>query len=217
MIYTSYLSYLHIGLKRILIKCVSNSSEVVTEALPDCELDEFTIRMYQKIQAASLTENIINFESNEQVQPQKRKQEWKDKIYKQIKEYIYYCQNVMDVAEDLKAGYGNGRYIKEKNSIVFARIINFKDAYYAFKYFDLYKWWYVFGKKCWPELTTAASIMLEKPTHNGFQVHVYSRGTYTDTKLRQSLKERNFEMAVLNSLNGTIVKELANNLTDYTQ
>jgi hypothetical protein len=148
--------------------------------------------MYQKIQAASLTENIINFESSEQVHLQKRKQEWKDAINKQMKEYIYYCQNVMNVEEDLKAGYGNSRYIKEKNSIVFVRTINFRDAYYAFKYFDLYEWWFVFGKKRWLKLTAAASIMLGKPTHNG---SVFRRGTYTDTKLLQSLKERNFEMA----------------------
>jgi NADH dehydrogenase/NADH:ubiquinone oxidoreductase subunit G len=42
---------------------------------------------------------------------------------------------------------------------------------------------------------------LGKPTHNGFQERVFSRGVYLDGKLKKRLKEENFEMSVLNSFN----------------
>jgi NADH dehydrogenase/NADH:ubiquinone oxidoreductase subunit G len=44
-------------------------------------------------------------------------------------------------------------------------------------------------------------IFLGKPTHNGFQEQVFSRGVYLDWKLKKRLKEENFEMSVLNSFN----------------
>jgi guanylate kinase len=50
-------------------------------------------------------------------------------------------------------------------------------------------------------LTPGASIFLGKPTHNAFQERVFSRGTYADSNLKKSMKENNFEMVVLSSLN----------------
>jgi hypothetical protein len=158
-----------------------STSSAASEALPNCELDEFTIQMYQKIQAASVSGDSEKLDCVPQ-QLEKKRREFRNTISRQVEEYVYYCQHAMDVANDLKECYGNDCYQKEKATIVFQRITYFKDAYYAFKFFDLYKWWHVFGKKRWPEMATAASIMLGKPTHNGFQERVFSRGTYTDTK-----------------------------------
>ena len=35
---------------------------------------------------------------------------------------------------------------------------------------------------------------------------MFSRGTYTDTKLRKKLKEESFEMSVLNAVNSTTIE-----------
>jgi hypothetical protein len=80
------------------------------------------------------------------------------------------------------------------------------------------QWWKVIGRNKFGELGIAASIYLGKPTHNAFQERVFSRGTYTDTKLKKRLKEENFEMSVLNAFNGKRIddiKELLNQETSW--
>lgn len=57
-------------------------------------------------------------------------------------------------------------------------------------------------------------MFLGKPTHNGFQERVFSRGTYVDGKLRKRLKEENFEMSVLNSFNITRVQHIRQTMQD---
>ena len=61
-------------------------------------------------------------------------------------------------------------------------------------------WWKI-KETTYPELAVGACIVLGKPTHNAFQERVFSRGTYTDSKLRKQLKEESFEKSVLNSVN----------------
>ncbi len=68
------------------------------------------------------------------------------------------------------------------------RIVVKKDAMYISNYFDLMKWWKIYGSYQYKELSTGASIFLGKPTHNGFQERVFSRGTYADCKLKKNLQ-----------------------------
>jgi hypothetical protein len=81
------------------------------------------------------------------------------------------------------------------------------DALYVSKFFDVTKWWMKHETK-FPELAMGASILLGKPTHNAFQERVFSRGTYSDTKLRKRLKEEFFEMSVMNAVNGEHIDEI---------
>lgn len=85
--------------------------------------------------------------------------------------------------------------------------IELEDALYISQFFDSVKWWQQ-HENIYPELAAAASILLGKPTHNAFQERVFSRGTYTDTKLRKRLKEEHFEMSVLNAVNGKQIDEV---------
>jgi hAT family C-terminal dimerisation region len=80
-------------------------------------------------------------------------------------------------------------------------------AAYVGKYFDVLGWWMA-NNKLYPELAVRACLVLGKPTHNGFQERVFSRGTYQDTKLKKRLKEENFEMSVLNAINNRKVQNL---------
>ena len=57
-------------------------------------------------------------------------------------------------------------------------------------------------------LSTTALIFLGKPTHNAFQERVFSRGTYTDTKLKKKLTETSFEISVLNAVNNKQLEDL---------
>jgi hypothetical protein len=60
------------------------------------------------------------------------------------------------------------------------------------------------------QLSVSANVFLGKPTHNGFQERVFSRGVYLDGKLKKRLKEDNFEMSVLNSFSNSRVTEIEN-------
>ena len=141
----------------------------------------------------------------------KKKNEVKAMVTSAVDEYVHYCRTKMDVVTDLRR-FGNDVYadlIKKKQSIDESRIKEpFCDGHYANKYFDLLKWWELFGSKRWPCLGLAASIVLGKPSHNGFQERVFSRGTYFDDPLKQRLKEESYERAVLNSLNQDKIEEL---------
>ena len=116
----------------------------------------------------------------------------------------------MNVQEclDAKFGYANQNYKSDSfNGKVERELIgdDIKDAFYTYKYFDILEWWKKFGNKQWPELASAAAILIGKPTHNGFQERVFSRGTYKDCKLKQRLNEHSFEMSVLNSINSGLL------------
>jgi hypothetical protein len=66
--------------------------------------------------------------------------------------------------------------MKEKKSIQYGKITKNVDAFYVSKFFSCMTWWKLNEKK-YPELAVAANIVLGKPTHNGFQERVFSRGT----------------------------------------
>ena len=83
-----------------------------------------------------------------------------------------------------------------------------KDPLYVADRFDLMKWWRGFGKEKYNKLYISASILLAKPAHNGYQEWVFSIGTYCNGPLRQKLKPDNFEMRVLDSINGVKYEQL---------
>jgi hAT family C-terminal dimerisation region len=190
---------------------------MILNTIPEeCTLDDFTLHLYSVQQlngsndllSTSEKQNDTSIDTGES-SLKKRKQQ-RENIIRQMNEYIYYCTNIMNVEELLKGQYGNKIFLKEQKTIIFERITKYKDVYYAFPYFNLLLWWKNVGQQRFPELAIAASLMLGKPTHNGFQERVFSKGTYTDTKLRQRLTERNFEMAVLNSLNSKHMGDVKN-------
>lgn len=138
----------------------------------------------------------------------RKKAEVTTMISNAVSDYVHYCKNKMDVLGDLRK-FGNEKYHKEKNKIDELRIkAPIRDGHYAHKFFDVLKWWEIIGAKRWPCLSNAAAIILGKPSHNGFQERVFSRGTYFDDPLKQRLKEENFEKSVLNSLNQEKIKDL---------
>ena len=114
--------------------------------------------------------------------------------------------------------HGNEMYhsLKDKKNGIDYKKIKENDVIYISKFFDVLEWWKI-KESMYPELAVGACIVLGKPTHNAFQERVFSRGTYTDTKLRKQLKEESFEMSVLNSVNSRTLEscsdmiELINN------
>lgn len=130
----------------------------------------------------------------------KKKQELLKKIKLKMADYREECGE-LNVSSWLNE-HGNDLYhsLKEKkNGIDFKKILE-NDVIYISKFFDVLEWWKI-KESTYPELAVGACIVLGKPTHNAFQERVFSRGTYTDSKLRKQLKEESFEMSVLNSVN----------------
>ena len=139
--------------------------------------------------------------------------ELKEHITEMMKQYRRDCEK-MDMTTWLDE-HGNKKYeIEKKNNpnLLFIKISQGTDAGYTSRFFDVLKWWKIVGEKKYGEVAVAASIFLGKPSHNGFQERVFSRGTYTDTKLKKRLKEENFEMSVLNAFNGKKIDDLKEKL-----
>jgi hypothetical protein len=139
--------------------------------------------------------------TNREVVIESKRSKLLDVIKLQVSNYRRYCETI-DITKLLEE-YGNEEYRSDlKNKVVnVKKLVHYHDALYANRYLDLLMWWNCFGKINYPMLASAACIVLGKPTHNAFQERVFSRGTYADSNLKKNMKEDNFEMAVLNSLN----------------
>lgn len=179
-------------------------------------MDESTRMLYNARmntdKAGIVSENDTRVASDNETL-ERRKLDISNRIDCSFLDYIDHCKK-MDVLEVLKT-IGNETYEKEKNTIVAERITIMKDVYYCYRYFDVLKWWKFQGSEKCPMLSVAAAIVLGKPTHNGFQERVFSRGTYFDHKLKQRMKESNFEMSVLNSLTTTTVSDCSATLFSH--
>ena len=178
------------------------------DLLSKMNLDNNTRLLYERLLKATIGGNEKGNENNvkDQEAINKKKIEVKNTITNAVNEYIYYCKNKMNVLGDLRY-YGSEYY--KKNVLDDNRLKPpFRDGYYAYRYFDLLLWWELVGTKRWPCLGIAASIVLGKPSHNGFQERVFSRGTYFDDPLKQRMKEDNYEKSVLNSLNIKKINDL---------
>lgn len=130
----------------------------------------------------------------------KKKQELLNKINQKMKDYREECSE-LNVSTWLNE-HGNDLYqsLKDKKNGIDYQKIKENNVIYISKFFDVLDWWKI-KETTYPELAVGACIVLGKPTHNAFQERVFSRGTYTDSKLRKQLKEESFEMSVLNSVN----------------
>jgi hypothetical protein len=168
------------------------------------EINEQDLQLFQRVRQRVNTENTIVV--NKHLVIEKQKNELRDRIIKSMNDYRAQCRDI-NIEKYLEEN-GNDLYksMVEKNTIELLRI-KFEDALYCSKFFDVSQWW-MRNQNRYPELAMGASIILGKPTHNAFQERVFSRGTYSDTKLRKRLKEENFEMSVMNSVNGKQIDDI---------
>jgi hypothetical protein len=166
--------------------------------VPD-EKDALMKSLYEEIRADTNKEK--KSQSNYETIVENRRVKLSQSLKLQVSSYIRYCKE-MDIMLVLEE-YGNDDYRTNgrKKAIDIRKLSYYKDALYTNQYFDILLWWNVYGRNNYPLLMPGASIILGKPTHNAFQERVFSRGTYADSNLKKSMKENNFEMAVLNSLN----------------
>jgi hypothetical protein len=171
----------------------------------DCEFDDQELQLFSMMKKRLLTENVEAVNNQETLD--RKRTELRIKIRNSMEEYRKQCKQI-DMPAYLEAN-GNELYktMKKNKQLDLQRINDFEDALYISKFFDVTKWWQDNDCK-YPELSLAATIILGKPTHNAFQERVFSRGTYTDTKLRKRLKEEFFEMSVMNAINGTMINEM---------
>ena len=77
---------------------------------------------------------------------------------------------------------------------------------------DVFGWWKNVGMLRFPKIAVAASILLAKPFHNGYQERIFSRGTFTDNILRKRLREEQYEMRVLEGLTRHKITGLFNSI-----
>lgn len=212
------------SLKENSVERITQTIEDLKKLISDERIDDLDRMMYQQMykeeqdKLLEVTENSMlslaeasNDTDDDLVVTQRK--EYNEYLRKQFHKYIKYCEEEMDVAKDLKTSYHNEYFEKEKDKINWATVTpKLGNAYQIFRYFDLMRWWKEFGSLQFPEIAVVASIVLSKPTHNGFQERVFSRGTYFDNKLRQRISEKSFEMQVLNSLNSDIVNDIQKKL-----
>lgn len=147
-----------------------------------------------------------------------RKNELFTRIENQMKEYREDCANIKVI--DYVNKYGNEKYknMKKKDEIInynkFTK--QYLDVNYITSLSDVTLFWKDMHTK-YNFISIYAMIILGKPTHNAFQERVFSRGTYTDTKLKKRLTERSFEMSVLNAVNAKNLNKLSGVITSINE
>lgn len=147
--------------------------------------------------------------------------ELREKIHDQFLQYKKDCEN-MDVSLYVNK-YGNAKYndlshIEDDNDNkerINSRKFNIAtlDIQYVTSLSDVTLYWKEMQYK-YNYIAVAALVALGKPTHNAFQERVFSRGTYTDTKLKKRMTEKSFEMSVLNAVNSKCMLALKETIGD---
>jgi hypothetical protein len=142
---------------------------------------------------------------HQQIQGAKEKME--KRIDVQMNDYRQECVS-MDMKDYItRNGNDNYKYhVESGKPIAFTKFVNY-DAGYVMQFFDVCKWWRDNAEK-YKDLAVGANLILGKPTHNAFQERVFSRGTYSDTKLRKKRTEERFEMSVKNSVNYNTIEKV---------
>jgi hypothetical protein len=168
------------------------------------DINEQQMELYHMVHDQVKSKNVVMV--NRQQTIQRTRKELRNRIKDSMDEYKNFCIDI-DMAIYLHEN-GNDLYktMVAKKTIETIKI-EWGDALYVSKFFDVTKWWMKHESK-FPELAMGASIILGKPTHNAFQERVFSRGTYSDTKLRKRLKEEYFEMSVMNAVNGKQIDDM---------
>lgn len=191
---------------------VEESKEEVKEdsTLPGADdIDEHTMMLYQQLQENDVIMEIESETKNFDM----KMNELNDRITLTMKKYREECSNMNMIAWLDEHGNEAYRTEKEKNpSLLNTKIGRYLDASYTANFFDVIKWWKLVGENKFKELSAVAAMFLGRPMHNGFQERVFSRGTYSDTKLKKRLKEQNFEMSVLNAFNGRKLDDIKEKL-----
>jgi hypothetical protein len=177
--------------------------------------DDFDIDPYLKICARNRgTESIIR----NSVQSQENQMQLQRKVSKRIKDeldsYMDYCDSV-DWIELIKKYKSD--YHESLDTVNWKRISGYGDPLYAASLFDMFEWWRDYGKERFPMVGTVALIIFGKPYHNGFQERVFSKGSATDSQLRRKLKEKTFEMSVIEGLNCDIIERYHDWLVEYQE
>ena len=72
-----------------------------------------------------------------------------------------------------------------------------KETLYISSLFDLCEWWKNVGRKIHPMIYPVLPSIIALPPSNAFLEHIFSACTWFDDPLRQRLKDKHFEMAVL--------------------
>jgi hypothetical protein len=189
-------------------KATSPNGKSSKELLKDMVVDPMMKGFYERMAQRSLRAQAVNTEKSvEQVNRERYKAEIIELIKKDVEKYIRHCQGPRFIKNAL-AVYGNEKYRNPNSTFDGNRVADIMmDGHYAHKFFDVTRWWSEEGHRLFYYVSKAASVFIGKPSHNGFQERVFSRGTYFDSALKQRLKEENFEKAVLNSLTQTKVLE----------
>jgi hypothetical protein len=179
------------------------SSSARLNVMEEAGITELEMELFNDVDEDVESENVVVI--NQQLVRDKKRLELRSKIKNDMDQYKAYCKNI--IMSDYLEEYGNDFYKATVKSNKLETIRVQRDALYVSKFFDVTKWWMKNEKK-YPELALGANVILGKPTHNAFQERVFSRGTYSDTKLRKRLKEEYFEMSVLNSVNGKHIDDI---------
>jgi hypothetical protein len=196
---------------KVLAMRQTRKKQTVQEVTPS--IDDYDRMVYDSVMADAPIDPALQV-TTEEMCWEERKKELKEKVISQFKEYEAYWHEDINMEKRLDL-FGNKDYFDEKRKETLRRekILKYRDPLYVSGLFDVLKWWAEVGVSSFPELATAAAVLLGKPTHNGFQERVFSRGTYADSNLKKNLTEENFEMKVLNSLNGTEIDDIDSKLT----
>ena len=96
----------------------------------------------------------------------------------EVKRMAEYCEDAdwTDLVSRFKSKNYHKHVAKDRKEHEL-RIVKRRDPIYTGKLFDVLGWWKTVGRDKFPKLSTTASILLGKPSHNGFQERVFSRGT----------------------------------------
>lgn len=129
-----------------------------------------------------------------------------EKVKTELDSYIHYCKTT-DWVKELERFHRSDLKVNLDRH----KIERSKDPQYVGERFDVLAWWRQ-NSINFPHVAAAASIILAKPYHNGFQERVFSKGTAFDGNLRQNLKSKRYELQVVDALSGGVVKELAKTL-----
>jgi hAT family C-terminal dimerisation region len=179
------------------------SNETKLNKMEKAGITDQEMELFKDVDDDVELENVVVI--NQQLVRDQKRVELRSKIKHDMEQYKAHCKSI--VMSEYLEEYGNDFYKATVKSNKLEDIRDSVDALYVSKFFDVTKWWMKNEKK-YPELAMGASVILGKPTHNAFQERVFSRGTYSDTKLRKRLKEEYFEMSVLNSVNGKHIDDI---------
>jgi hypothetical protein len=158
------------------------------ENLSKIEVPEIKIQEQLRAKKRSETEDLL-----------------KSNIESEVESYVQYCLQ-LNLLEEIKDNPTDECKKYMPSTSKGDKRIELKLTTYH-KYFDVLLWWKKKQDK-FAYMGKVVPIIMGKPTHNGFQERVFSRGTYKDDALRTRIKESNFEMSVLNSLNHGYVDEI---------